>query len=256
MKLFDTHFHLEPEDDLAGMVERARLADVRWMLLAGASVEHISETLARLERYPTVYAAAGVHPHEAEVFKGELGPYEELLQQEQVKAVGEIGLDYHYDFADRRRQRRVLESFLGLAAAWQLPAVIHSREADEDCHAMLRDCLPEGHPFVVHCFTGTTQWAQRYLDIGGHLSFTGILTFGKADNVRESLRLVPLDRLMFETDSPYLAPKPHRGKRNEPAFVRHVVEGAARILEMDAEELAERTTETALHFFDVDPEQS
>ncbi len=247
----DTHFHLEPEDDLDAMVAAAREAGVVWMLVAGAPVGQMATVLERIDPHPMVYAAAGVHPHEADQFDGDMALYERLAEHPRVKAIGEIGLDYHYDFSDRARQRQVLAQFLALAAKTGKPAILHTREADADVYRLLQEHLPPGHPFVVHCFTGTVEWARRYVELGGWLSFTGILTFPKAENVRDAMRAVPLDRLMFETDSPYLAPKPFRGKRNQPAFVVHTVAHAAETLGLPAEELATLTTANAGRFFGV-----
>lgn len=256
MKLFDTHFHLEPEDDLEAMYARATEAGVGWLLVAGASVGKLDDVLKRIAPYPNVYAAVGVHPHEAEEFDGDLAFYRQRAAQDQVKAIGEIGLDYFYDTAPRQEQRETLGHFLDLAAETGLPAIIHCREAEDDCFALLQDHLPQNHPFVVHCFTGTPQWAEKFLSIGGWLSFTGILTFNRADNVRDAISVVPLDRLMFETDSPYLAPVPKRGKRNEPAFVRHVVEYAADFLDLPLDELTETTTRNAFRFFQIEPQDA
>lgn len=249
----DTHFHLEPADDLPALLARAAAAEVAQLILAGGPVGQLPTLLARIAPYPQVFAAIGVHPHEAAQFAdAELPAYRELATTwPRACAIGEIGLDYHYAFSPPQRQREVLGAFLDLAKAAGLPAILHCREAEEDTHALLRERLGGRHPFVVHCFTGTPAWAERFLALGGHLSYTGILTFPKAENVRASLRVTPLDRLMFETDSPYLAPLPHRGRRNEPAFVPLVVARAAQELGLSPEELAARSTAIARQFFQL-----
>ncbi len=250
--LIDTHFHLEEQDDLAQMVTNAKANGIVKMVLASASIPRIAGVLEQIQAFPDVYAAAGVHPHEADKYDGNMQPYREYHQQPKVVAVGEIGLDYFYDYGDQARQRTMFGDFLDLAVETGRPAIIHCREAEDDCLKILNDRLPAGHPFVIHCFTGTVAWAERFLERGAHLSFTGILTFGKAENVRDALKVVPLDRLMFETDSPYLAPKPYRGKRNEPAHVRHVVSFAADVLGIEFIELAEATTRNAIRFFGLE----
>ena len=171
-----------------------------------------------------------------------------------VRAVGEIGLDYFYDNSPRQIQREVFSVFLDLANEVGMPAIIHIRDAHEDAYEILEDfCGKWSHsrpPFVVHCFSGDTKWAKRYIDLGGYLSFTGIITFPRAEEIREAMREVPLDHLMFETDSPYLAPVPMRGKRNQPAYLPHIVEYAAEYLGMDADELAATTTSNGIRFFE------
>lgn len=257
--LVDTHFHLAPDDDLAGIAARAEAAGVGAMLLAGAEVGLMGAALARIAPYPRIYAAVGVHPHAAGKWDGDMAPYRSWAAQEQVRAIGEIGLDYFYDYGPREAQRRCFRAFLELAAQTGKPAVIHCRDAEDrdgayqDVYADLQAVLAGRAGFVVHCFTGTVAWAGKFLALGGHLSFTGLVSFKKAENVREAMRVVPLDRLMFETDSPYLAPVPYRGKPNEPAYLRHVVLSAAQTLGLDAAELAARSTAVAERFFALPP---
>jgi TatD DNase family protein len=246
---FDTHFHLSPTDDLPHLLSQARTAGVTRLLLAGAPVGQMAAYLARIAAHPEIVAAVGVHPHEAADFDGDYAAYAQLSQASQVRAIGEIGLDYHYNHSPAPIQREVLRRFLQLARERGLPAVIHCREAYEDTEAILRDELGGQHRFVVHCFSGTPAWAERFLALGGYLSYTGLITFPKAENVRESLRVTPLDRVFFETDSPYLAPIPHRGKPNQPAFVPLVVARAAQELGQDPTAFAHYSTATAERFF-------
>ncbi len=250
-EFFDTHFHLDADDDLTELVEAAAPAGVTRMLAAGAAVGKTAQLLERVEPLPQVFAAAGIHPHEAAAFDGDLVRFREWTLHPKVKAVGEIGLDYHYDHSPREQQQEVFRRFLELAVQEDLPAIVHIREAYDDALALLREVLGGNHPFVVHCFSGTPAWAERFLELGAMISFTGLITFKKADDIRAALRVVPVERLMFETDSPYLAPVPHRGRRNQPAYVRHVVERAAMELGAALDELAAATTANARAFFQV-----
>ena len=249
MKIFDTHFHLAANGDLAATVARAAAAGVDRLLVAGAELGCAEAALAQVQPFPGVYAAVGVHPHEAEQCPDDLEPYRRLAAVEKVRAIGEIGLDYYYEHSPRERQRQVFRQFLLLARESGLPAIVHCREAYDDCIAMLEEVLVGEHPFVVHCYSGTPEWAKRFLALGAYISFTGLITFNKADNVRAALRGVPLDRVMFETDSPYLAPTPHRGKPNEPAYMIHIIERAASEYGLEVQEMIDLSTANALRFF-------
>jgi TatD DNase family protein len=233
VKLVDSHCHLDDEqfaDDRDATIERARAAGVDRMMAIGTGGGPADlEVASRLaEQYPFIYATVGVHPHDAakatpETF-ARLG---ELARHAKVLAIGEIGLDYHYDFSPRDVQRSVFAAQLDLAARARKPIVIHTREAWDDTLAMIRAAgLPNGG--IMHCFTGGPKEAEQALELGFHLSFGGILTFPKAGDLREAAAMTPEDRLLVETDAPYLAPVPHRGKRNEPAFM---IETARRLAE-------------------------
>jgi TatD DNase family protein len=253
MELFDTHFHLNSPGELGSIVAEARDAGVTRLLLAGASVSEMNEILLAAEPFPEVYTAAGVHPHEAELHDGDMTRYQRLLGTTSAKAVGEIGLDYFYDNSPRQRQKEVFSDFLELANDMGLPAIVHVREAHEDAYEILGDFVGNWRhsrpPFVIHCFSGNGQWARKYLDLGGYLSFTGIVTFPKAEESRDALKVVPLERLMLETDSPYLAPVPKRGRPNKPAYVAHVNAYVADVLNVTPDEMARITTRNACHFF-------
>ena len=188
-----------------------------------------------------VWATAGVHPHDA---KDGIDGLEDLLGRPKVVAVGECGLDYHYDHSPRPAQRGVFAAQIGLAHRHGLALVVHTREAWDDTFAILRS---EGVPprTVVHCFSGGADEARTALDLGAYLSFSGIVTFPKADDLREAVRLCPLDRLLVETDAPYLAPVPHRGRRNEPAYVTLVGESVAATKGADPADVATATWDNA-----------
>ena len=219
MSLVDSHCHLDDEKfdpDRAQVIERALAAGVELMMAIGTGGE-LDVAIRQAERYPFIYATIGVHPHDAAKATAEtFAQLRDLASHPKVLAVGEIGLDYHYDFSPRDVQRSVFERQLEIAADFHKPIVIHTREAWEDTMAQVTG-LPYGG--IMHCFTGDAAQARQALNLGFHLSFGGVLTFPKAEALREAARITPEDRLLVETDCPYLAPVPHRGKRNEPAFV-------------------------------------
>jgi len=227
--LVDSHCHLDDEKfaaDREEAIERARAAGVELMLAIGTGGV-LDVAIQQAERYPFMYATIGVHPHDAaSATAATFARLRELASHPKVVAIGEIGLDYHYDFSPRDVQREVFERQLELAAEFHKPIVIHTREAWEDTMALVPS-LPHGG--IMHCFTGDAAQARQALDRGFHLSFGGVLTFPKAESLREAARIAPEDRLLVETDCPYLAPVPHRGKRNEPAYV---VDTARRLAEV------------------------
>jgi len=224
--LVDSHCHLDDEKfdaDREQVMERALAAGVATMMAIGTGGE-LDVAIRQAERYPFIYATIGVHPHDASKATEETyARLRDLSQHPKVLAIGEIGLDYHYDFSPRDVQREVFHRQLEIAALAGKPIVIHTREAWEDTMAQVAS-LPHGG--IMHCFTGDDSQARQALALGFHLSFGGVLTFPKAESVREAARITPDDRLLVETDCPYLAPVPYRGKRNEPAFV---VETARRL---------------------------
>lgn len=247
MRLVDSHVHLDDpkfDPDRDAVMERARAAGVERMMAigTGGGPPDLEAALRQTERYPFLYATVGVHPHDAaKTSEGTFARLRELAAHPKVLAIGEIGLDYHYDFSPRPVQRSVFERQLEIAAGAAKPVVIHTREAWEDTLALVAGA---GRPVpgILHCFTGDEWQAREALDRGFYLAFGGVLTFPKSDAVRQAARIAPEDRLLIETDCPYLAPVPHRGKRNEPAFVVEVVRRLAEIRGRPAEEMAEITT--------------
>jgi TatD DNase family protein len=232
MSMIDSHCHLADEafePDLDAVIERACQAGIeRALCILAAGDEAEAVRAARvLERWPAVRFATGVHPHNAGAFDGHPADAVETTRAHARKfdacAVGEIGLDYHYDFAPRPVQQEVFAAQIALAVRAGLPVIIHTREATDDTFAILREAGSAVRG-VFHCFTGDAAMARRALDIDFYVSFAGILTFPKAVDLREAARIIPEDRLLVETDSPYLAPVPHRGKRNEPSFVPRVLD--------------------------------
>ena len=245
MKLIDSHVHLDDEkfnSDRDAVIERARAAGVECMMAIGTGNPPDLEVAVRqADRYPFIYATIGVHPHDASKATPETWTrMRELAWHPKVLAVGEIGLDYHYDFSPRDIQRNIFEQQLALATECAKPIVIHTREAWDDTLEILRAQWHGGG--IMHCFTGNETQARQALDLGFHLSFGGVLTFPKAEEVRQSARIAPADRILIETDCPYLAPVPHGGKRNEPAFVVDTARRLAEVRGVPPEAIAEATT--------------
>lgn len=249
---FDTHFHIDLDKaPFAHQIfEDARQKDVRLMLLQSTSLEDTPSTIGLADKEDGVYATAGLHPHTADT-PYDMAFFKKLAFSPKVKAIGEIGLDYYYDFGDRAKQRIMFADFLELAVETHLPAVIHSRNAFEDTFAIVQDNLPQGHPFEIHSFTGTVDESLQWLQAGAMLSVNGMVTFKKADNVREILHHIPLDKLLLETDSPYLAPVPLRGQENTPANIPIIGAKVAEELGLSVEQVAELTTENGCRFFNI-----
>ncbi len=252
MLLFDTHLHLSKEIDPVPFFGEARAQEVGLFLVAGTSSEDGEYVSSLADPEAGVYAAVGVHPHSAEKFATEeLSVFRAWLSLPGVVAVGEIGLDFYYDFSPRLKQERVFATFLELAAELRKPVIIHCREAFAQCYQLVKEGFPRELPFVVHSFTGTVAEAEQWLELGALLSFNGMVTFKKADNIRTALEAVPHDRLLLETDSPYLAPVPYRGKTNTPAFLPVIAESVARQLQLETEQLACLTTANACRLFGI-----
>src|SRR5512143_1150919 len=245
--VIDSHCHLDMDFDAdrEAVLARARAAGVSAMVTIGASgrfdANHTAVALAAA--YAEIYATVGVHPHEAaSVDDAAIDQIAALAAQPKVVAIGETGLDYHSEHSPRPAQRMAFARFVQLAHRLQLPIVVHLREADDDAVEVLRAERGSEVGGVIHCFSGDAASARRFLDLGFHISFSGIVTFKTADALREAARLVPADRLMVETDAPFLAPIPYRGRRNEPALV---VQTAAVIAEVRGETLAQVAAETS-----------
>jgi len=250
--MIDSHCHLADEvfaDDLEAVIARARAAGVeRALVILEADNAKESAQAQRVEGlWPDVRFAIGVHPHQAHQFADRPQRAADLVREQLTatpsgRAVGEIGLDYHYDLSPRDVQQAVFRAQVRLARDLGRPIVVHTREADADTLGILEEDGGGEVSGVLHCFTGTPELARAGLDLGFYISLAGILTFPKAGQLRDTVRAVPVGRLLAETDSPFLAPVPHRGKRNEPAYVVRVVETLADIHGVEAREIARRTT--------------
>ncbi|MBI5503227.1 MAG: TatD family hydrolase [Deltaproteobacteria bacterium] len=255
--LVDTHCHLSDrryDADRDAVIERARQAGLTHMVAVGGggpiADSEASYELAR--RFPFLRSTAGIHPHDAKSYDDQIeARIAALLQRPEVVAVGETGLDYYYGHSPHQAQREALARHIALALRAAKPIVLHCRDAEADLREVLSAEAPGGLRGVVHCFTGGYEDARWYLDYGLVISFTGILCFPKSDALRDTAARLPLDRLMVETDSPYLAPPPHRGKRNEPAFVTQVAATLAVVHGVSTEAVVEATARNAGELFSL-----
>lgn len=256
--LIDTHCHLDFPDFEAerdAIVARAHEAGVEQMITISTRVKRFETILAIAESYPNVFCSVGTHPHNADE---ELDITTEdlvrLSAHPKVVAIGEAGLDYFYDNAPREAQIEGLRRHIAAARQTGLPLVIHSRSADDDMTAILTEETGKAaFPFLLHCFSSGPELARIGVELGGYVSFSGILTFPKSEELREIAKTVPHDRMIVETDAPYLAPKPFRGKRNEPAYVTHTAAVLAETIGVTTEEIARITTENAFRVFSKMP---
>lgn len=259
--LIDSHAHIdgpEYDADRDEMMARAREAGLRAILNVGTgdpSSGDFERAVRVANLYQEVYAAVGVHPHDARLFdlRAEEGLRRLIERSPRVIAWGEIGLDYHYDHSPREVQREVFARQLRLAREARLPVVVHSREADDDTVSILRAVWAGAEQGgVMHCFGGTERMAASVLELGFMISFAGNVTFKKAENLREVARMVPLERLLIETDCPFLTPVPFRGRRNEPARVQWVASCLAGLREMETDEIGRLTANNFLRFFKLE----
>ncbi len=252
--LIDSHCHLDFndfEEDIDEIIERAKEQGVNMMLNAGNNIDELDNQLALSEKYPFVYCAVGVHPHNAQEYPDLTA--EDLLAKtthKKVIGIGETGLDYFYDHAPRDLQIKLLKEHVKAAQESGLPLIIHNRESDADMMDVLGTAYKE-KPFsgVIHCFSSTKEFADFALSIGFYLSASGMITFNKCGELRDIFCTVPLDRLLVETDSPYLAPIPKRGRRNEPAYVYYTAEKLAQLRDMPFEKIAQITSDNFCNLF-------
>jgi TatD DNase family protein len=254
MELVDTHCHLTFEPlagDVPGVIERSRVAGVSGWITVGTTLEDSGKAIELAARYENMYAAVGIHPHEAKTgAAAALAELGRLAQQDKVVAIGETGLDFHYNFSKQPDQAMVFVAHLDIARALSLPVIVHSRNAFAETVEIL-DRVGAGLKGVVfHCFSGSADQAKQLLDRGYYLSFTGVVTFKNADATRAAAEAVPLDRLMVETDAPYMSPEPvRRQKPNEPALMVHTARLLADLKGVSQEDLAQATTSNAVQFF-------
>lgn len=252
--LVDSHCHLDYPDfdsERDALVERARQAGVARMVSIGVRLSQFERVYALAKAYPEVFAAVGVHPHEAG--REGISAPDLLLEhskRSKVVAIGESGLDYFYQHAPVDDQQRSFRAHIEAARLTQLPLVVHSRDADEDTLALLREGHQDGSfPCVIHCFTGGEALMRGCVEMGHYISMSGIATFKKSEDLRKIFAQVPPDRLLVETDSPYLAPAPHRGKRNEPSYVAHTARFMADYLGYDFADFATLTSDNFFRLF-------
>jgi len=259
MELIDTHCHLTYEplaEDIEGVVARSQAEGVSGWVTVGTGAEHNRKAVALAERFENMYATIGVHPHHAkDVTAATLAELKDLAHSAKVVALGETGLDFHYDLSPRHDQRRAFTAQLEIARELNLPVVIHSREAFDETMDILEQFIRLSgrlRGVVFHCFSGSAEQARVVLDHGFYISFTGVVTFKNAEKTRAAAAVVPLERLMLETDCPYLSPEPMRKqKTNEPALMIHTARFLAELKQMPLPEFAQAVTATSKSFFDL-----
>jgi TatD DNase family protein len=256
--LIDSHCHLDFPDfaaELDEVVGRATALGVARLVTISTRVKRHKELIEIVERFPSVYCSVGTHPHHAQE-EPDIGTKQLVAhtQHPKVVAIGEAGLDYHYDNSPRDLQETSFRAHIAAARETRLPLVIHAREADEDVAKILTEEMGKGaFPAVLHCFTGGRDLAMAAIDLGLSISFTGILTFKNSQNLRDIAKELPADRILVETDAPYLAPLPHRGRRNEPSFVIEIANMLAQVRGVSPEEIARQTTENFFRLFSKVP---
>ncbi len=251
--LVDSHCHLNfPQfmDNLEVIVERAEAAGVGIMQTICTKISEFPDVLAIAEKYDNIYASVGIHPHEAENEQISTDELVKLTQHPKVIGIGETGLDYYYEHSPRERQQESFRIHIAAARQTGLPLIVHTREAEGDTIDILYEEMQRGKfTGLIHCFSSSQYLAEKSIDMGLYISLSGIITFKKSDELREIAKNLPLERLLVETDAPFLAPVPHRGKTNEPAFTRYVAELLAELKDISYEEVANATTANFLNLF-------
>ena len=248
--LIDTHAHLvsleEPHFAIANAVE----SGVERIISMSTSLESCYRTVELANSYEPVYAAVGIHPHSASGYTEDvISEIQQLGSEKKVIAVGETGLDYHYMNSPKEIQIESFRAHIDLATRLSLPFVVHVRDANEDMLSILSESNMNDKPGVIHCFSGNYETAKKYLDLDFFISFSGIVTFNRAEEVRDAARKIPFDRILIETDSPYLAPVPMRGKKNEPANVKYIAEVVAKVREVDIDTLKDQLIKNTRSLF-------
>jgi len=254
MELIDTHCHLTFEqlaDDVENVLARSQAAGVTAWITIGTDPQHSRKAIELTDKFENMYAAIGIHPHDTkDVTADALTELKELAQGEKVVAIGETGLDFHYNFSNQPDQKRAFAQQLKIARELNLPVIVHCREAFEETMDILEQFGPGVKGVVFHCFSGSEQQAKIVLDKGFYISFTGVVTFKNADLTRQAAGIVPADRLMLETDCPYMSPEPMRKQKvNEPALMVHTAEYLAELKGLDLADFAQAVTATSKAFF-------
>ncbi|OOF62853.1 YchF/TatD family DNA exonuclease [Rodentibacter pneumotropicus] len=257
MFIVDSHCHLDALDyenlhkNIADVVEKAYARDVKHLLAIGVTLSRFEKAYELLKAFDNISLACGVHPLDFEEEPYDAERLLRLAQDKKVIAIGEIGLDYYYSLDNKTEQQGIFANQIDIANQLNKPVIIHTRSAGDDTISMLREHQAEKCGGVIHCFTETLDFAKKALDLGFYISCSGIITFKNAEAIREAIRYVPLDRLLVETDSPYLAPVPYRGKENQPAYTREVCEYVATLKGVSMEEFAQITTQNFEHLFKI-----
>lgn len=251
----DTHTHLflpNYNGEVGEVIQRAKDSGVDYMIVPATNLATAAEAIKLAEKYNFIYAAVGVHPHDTQEWNDDLLLLiDELAKHNKVVAIGEIGLDYYYDFSPREKQIHAFEKQIELALNNNLPVIIHNREADDDTIEIIRRYKNAGLRAQFHCYAGGINEARELIEMGHFISFTGNITYTKADDLRKVLSRVDIENLLLETDSPFMTPKPHRGKRNEPAYISLVAEKIAEVHNLSVEDVARTTTHNAFKLFGI-----
>lgn len=252
--MIDSHAHLDDEKfnyDRESVIEDLYENKVAYYINPSSDIESSRRSLELANKYDFIFSAVGVHPHEAEGFNDDiLNELKEMLKDGKVVAIGEIGLDYYYDNSPREIQKEVFRKQMEIAKEFKYPVVIHSRDAHGDTFDILNEFKGEVIG-VMHCYSGSIEMAERYMSLGYYISFAGPVTFKNAKNVKDTASKMPLDRLLIETDSPYLTPTPNRGKRNEPKYVKYVAETIAELKLISVDEVIENSRNNTIELFDL-----
>ncbi len=256
MELFDTHAHLtDADNDPASCNQLTQAAGVTRVLFCSSGMENSRRSADFATACPDFFFAAGVHPHEAQEMQETARAYKVFADFPRLIAIGELGLDYYYDISPRERQIAVFRDFLNLALEMDLPAIVHCRDKDgadnayADCYHILREYSANGGKFVLHSYAGSVDWMKRFADLDAWFGVGGMLTFKRADNIRQVVAEMPREKIILETDSPYLAPVPHRGKTNHPSFLPFTAQALANLTGETTDAVSIRTTANALALF-------
>ena len=255
MLIFETHFHINQEHNSEEYVTESVNAGVRFLLAVAADRESCNLSLNMAENFDNVFCSIGIHPHDADQTFENIQDLKNMAKSPECIAIGETGLDYFYDNCDRKLQKQAFEAHLELALSLDMPVIVHCRDQDsvfsayEDTYGLMKEFSDAGGKFVIHCYTGNTSFAGKFLDLGAYIGVTGIVTFPKAENVREIVRYVPLENLLLETDAPYLAPKPFRGKTNHSKYLPYIAEAVAAEKRIDIDNLCSETFNNAFTLF-------
>ena len=256
MQIIDTHCHLNFKDykeDLDDVLQRSRDAGIVTFLVPGTSVITSKESIELSNKYSFIFSGVGIHPHDADIITNK--DIDELrymaINNDKVIAIGEIGLDYYKGYSDKENQKKLFIDCLTIAKELDLPVILHNRDADNDFFYIIKDFVSCGLKGVVHCFSSNIEFLEKILSLGLYVSFTGNITFPKADNLRDLIKTVPLNKFFLETDGPFLAPVPFRGKRNEPLYLKSIVETYANIKKLSVQDIARISTFNANNFFSL-----
>ncbi len=257
MKLFDTHFHWDGISPKNLIVDESKDEGVEYLSCIGGDYPSSKLACEFAEAFDNVIFTAGIHPHYVDEYNGDFSEFASIFTHSKMKAVGEVGLDYFYDNSDRKNQIKVLESFFSFAINCNKPLVIHCRDKEgcydaySEIYNLLNSFYKEKIKFVIHCYTGNRYWLEKFLELDGYIGFTGIVTFPKALNVQELVPIVPNEKLLIETDSPYLAPIPYRGKTNYPKYLPLIAAKVASLKGIDVEELSSQILINSFNFYDI-----